>query len=92
MTDSPIVKIMRDPLLSRTITAAVIADGLLLLPFFFTSNLFSKILPSGNLSSLVVLLVFSLVALRLSNNYVDSAPYVRGFGAARRYFVVCTWP
>ena len=69
MTDSPIVKIMRDPLLSRTITAAVIADGLLLLPFFFTSNLFSKILPSGNLSSLAVLLVFSLVALRLSNNY-----------------------
>ncbi|MBU3553992.1 hypothetical protein [Polynucleobacter sp. UB-Piko-W3] len=69
MTDSPIVKIMRNPLLSRTITAAVVADGLLLLPFFFTSNLFSKILPSGNLSSLVVLLVFSLVALRLSNNY-----------------------
>jgi ABC-type protease/lipase transport system fused ATPase/permease subunit len=69
MTDSPIVKIMRDPLLSRTIAAAVIADGLLLLPFFFTSNLFSKILPSGNLSSLVVLLIFSLVALRLSNNY-----------------------
>jgi ABC-type protease/lipase transport system fused ATPase/permease subunit len=69
MTDSPIVKIVRDPLLSRTIAAAVIADGLLLLPFFFTSNLFSKILPSGNLSSLVVLLIFSLVALRLSNNY-----------------------
>ena len=69
MTDSPIVKIMRDPLLSRTITAAVIADGLLLLPFFFTSNLFSKILPSGNISSLIVLLIFSLVALRLSNNY-----------------------
>lgn len=69
MTDSPIVKIMRDPLLSRTIIAAVIADGLLLLPFFFTSNLFSKILPSGNLASLVVLLVFSLVALRLSNTY-----------------------
>ncbi|WP_353427881.1 hypothetical protein NHB34_01855 [Polynucleobacter sp. MWH-UH19D] len=69
MTDSPIVKILRDPLLSRTITAAVIADGLLLLPFFFTSNLFSKILPSGNISSLIVLLIFSLVALRLSNNY-----------------------
>jgi hypothetical protein len=34
MTDSPIVKIVRDPLLSRTIAAAVIADGLLLLPFF----------------------------------------------------------
>ncbi|MBU3564422.1 hypothetical protein [Polynucleobacter sp. MWH-HuK1] len=69
MNDSPIVKIMRDPLLSRTIIAAVIADGLLLLPFFFTSNLFSKILPSGNLVSLVVLLIFSLVALRLSNTY-----------------------
>lgn len=69
MTNSPIAKIFRDSLLSRTITAAVIADGLLLLPFFFTSNLFSKILPSGNLSSLIALLVFSLVALRLSNSY-----------------------
>jgi ABC-type protease/lipase transport system fused ATPase/permease subunit len=69
MIESPIVKIFRDPLLSRTISASAIADGLLLLPFFFTSNLFSKILPSGNLTSLVVLLLFSLVALRLSNNY-----------------------
>jgi len=69
MTDSPFVKIARDPLLSRTIRAAIIADGLLLLPFFFTSNLFSKILPSGNSSSLAVLLVFSLVALGLSNTY-----------------------
>jgi ABC-type protease/lipase transport system fused ATPase/permease subunit len=69
MTNSPIVKIFRDPLLSRTVTAAVIADGLLLLPFFFTSNLFSKILPSGNISSLAALLVFSLVALKLSCAY-----------------------
>ena len=69
MLDSPIAKILRDPLLSRTISASAIADGLLLLPFFFTSNLFSKILPSGNLTSLIVLLLFSMVALHLSNNY-----------------------
>jgi ABC-type protease/lipase transport system fused ATPase/permease subunit len=69
MIESPITKILRDPLLSRTIRAAVIADGLLLLPFFFTANLFSKILPSGNTSSLAVLLIFSLVALHLSNTY-----------------------
>lgn len=69
MIESPIAKILRDPLLSRTIRAAVIADGLLLLPFFFTANLFSKILPSGNTSSLAVLLIFSLVALHLSNTY-----------------------
>ena len=69
MTDSPLIKIFRNSLLSRTISAAAIADGLLLLPFFFTSNLFSKILPSGNISSLIVLLIFSLVALRLSNSY-----------------------
>ncbi len=69
MADSSIIKICRDPLLFRTIIAAAIADGLLLLPFFFTSNLFTKILPSGNISSLVVLLIFSLVALKLSNTY-----------------------
>jgi ABC-type protease/lipase transport system fused ATPase/permease subunit len=69
MTDSPFIKIFQNSLLSRTISAAAIADVLLLLPFFFTSNLFSKILPSGNTSSLVVLLIFSLVALRLSNSY-----------------------
>jgi hypothetical protein len=57
MTDSPLIKIFRNSLLSRTISAAAIADGLLLLPFFFTSNLFSKILPSGNISSLIVLLI-----------------------------------
>ncbi len=69
MADSSIIKICRDPLLFRTIIAAAIADGLLLLPFFCTSNLFTKILPSGNISSLVVLLIFSLVALKLSNTY-----------------------
>ena len=69
MLESPIAKILRDPLLSKTISASAIADGLLLLPFFFTSNLFSKILPSGNLTSLIVLLLFSMVALHLSNNY-----------------------
>lgn len=69
MANYSALKIFRDPLLSKTIIAAVIADGLLLLPFFFTSNLFSKILPSGNTSSLIALLVFSLVALRLSGTF-----------------------
>lgn len=69
MTANVLLTIFRDFLLSRTILAALIADCLLLLPFFFTSNLFSKILPSGNTSSLVILLVFSLLAQHLSKTY-----------------------
>lgn len=64
-----LLAILRDRLLSRTIVVALVADGLLLLPFFFTSNLFSKILPSGNTSSLIILLVFSLLAQGLSKTY-----------------------
>lgn len=69
MTANVLLAIFRDFLLSRTILAALVADCLLLLPFFFTSNLFSKILPSGNTSSLVILLVFSLLAQHLSKTY-----------------------
>ena len=61
--------ILKDALLSRTIFVALIADVLLLMPFFFTSNLFSKILPSANTSSLIILLIFSLLAQQLSKEY-----------------------
>lgn len=69
MTANVLLTILRDFLLSRTILAALVADCLLLLPFFFTSNLFSKILPSGNTSSLMILLVLSLLAQHLSKTY-----------------------
>lgn len=69
MNSQTLSKIIADKLLLNTIFAAIFSDGLLLLPFFFTTNLFSKILPSGNVSSLVLLLVFSVVALALSSTY-----------------------
>ena len=69
MSNAVLIKIARDRVLRDTVLVALIADSLLLLPFFFTSNLFSKILPSGNISSLAILLVFSLLALQLSKTY-----------------------
>lgn len=69
MIGNVLMSVLRDRLLSRTILAALVADTLLLLPFFFTSNLFSKILPSGNTASLIILLMFSLLAQHLSKSY-----------------------
>jgi len=56
-------------LLIGTAVAAFICDALLLIPFFFTSNLFVKILPSKNIWSLVILLAISVMSLVLSKYY-----------------------
>jgi ABC-type protease/lipase transport system fused ATPase/permease subunit len=56
-------------LLVGTAMAAFICDALLLIPFFFTSNLFVKILPSKNIWSLVILLTISVMSLILSKFY-----------------------
>ena len=61
--------LLKSSLFRGTATSAFICDTLLLLPFFFTSNLFVKILPSGNVWSLSVLLVFSIMSLSLSKHY-----------------------
>ena len=56
-------------LLLGTSLAAFVCDSLLLIPFFFTSNLFVKILPSKNIWSLVILLIISVMSLVLSKYY-----------------------
>jgi ABC-type transport system involved in cytochrome c biogenesis ATPase subunit len=61
--------LLKSQLFRGTASAAIICDTLLLLPFFFTSNLFVKILPSGNVWSLTVLLIFSVFSLSLSKYY-----------------------
>jgi len=61
--------LLKSELFRGTAISALICDALLLLPFFFTSNLFVKILPSGNVWSLVVLLLFSVMSLSLSKHY-----------------------
>jgi ABC-type transport system involved in cytochrome c biogenesis ATPase subunit len=61
--------LLKNKLFRGTALAALICDTLLLLPFFFTSNLFVKILPSGNVWSLAVLLIFSVMSLSLSKHY-----------------------
>lgn len=61
--------LLKSELFRGTAISALICDALLLLPFFFTSNLFVKILPSGNIWSLTVLLIFSVMSLSLSKHY-----------------------
>jgi ABC-type protease/lipase transport system fused ATPase/permease subunit len=65
------MSILNNPkkILFGTSIAAFICDALLLIPFFFTSNLFVKILPSKNIWSLVILLVISVMSLVLSKYY-----------------------
>ena len=65
------MSILNNPkkILFGTAIAAFICDALLLIPFFFTSNLFVKILPSKNIWSLVILLVISVMSLVLSKYY-----------------------
>lgn len=77
-------------LLLGTSVAAFICDSLLLIPFFFTSNLFVKILPSKNIWSLVVLLSISVLSLVLSKFYerLRTAGLVKIQRATLNYFKV----
>jgi ABC-type protease/lipase transport system fused ATPase/permease subunit len=77
-------------LLLGTSVAAFICDALLLIPFFFTSNLFVKILPSKNIWSLVVLLAISVLSLILSKFYerLRTAGLIKIQRATLNYFKV----